>query len=98
MIKYWGNFIRKGDPNSSGLPTWSPRLHDSDVMQLVPEALGKSADVNAGHSCGAEQISRGMFGKRIPEVAGRSLSKIHSVAHTIYHFSPIAQSVDQQIA
>jgi len=58
MIKYWGNFIRKGDPNSSGLPTWSPRLHDSDVMQLVPEALGKPADVNAGHSCGAEQISR----------------------------------------
>lgn len=58
MIKYWGNFIRKGDPNSGGLPAWSPRLRASDVMQLVPESLGKPADVNAEHNCEAEQISR----------------------------------------
>lgn len=63
MIKYWGNFIRKGDPNSGGLPTWSPRLRASDVMQLVPEALGKPADTNTEHSCGVEQISRADISK-----------------------------------
>ncbi len=51
MIKYWGNFIRNGNPNGGRLPIWSPRVKPSDVMQLAPEALGVPADLHAEHSC-----------------------------------------------
>jgi para-nitrobenzyl esterase len=51
MIKYWGNFIRSGDPNGGRLPIWAPRVTSSDVMQLVPEKLGVLADLRAEHNC-----------------------------------------------
>ena len=51
MIKYWGNFIRSGDPNGGRLPIWAPHARPSDVMQLVPEKLGVPADMRAEHAC-----------------------------------------------
>lgn len=51
MIGYWTNFVKNGDPNGPGLPTW-PAFHlDTDVIQLAPRAVATGIDVGAEHKC-----------------------------------------------
>ncbi|MES2264660.1 MAG: carboxylesterase family protein [Pseudomonadota bacterium] len=51
MRKYWGNFVRTGNPNGSGLPNW-PKVSDAYV-NLIPyenrlELFQKLSPSNAG--------------------------------------------------
>jgi para-nitrobenzyl esterase len=41
MSRYWTNFIRGGDPNGAGLPTWPDFAIDGKVLYL-----GESTDVD----------------------------------------------------
>ena len=35
MADYWANFIKTGDPNGEGLPTWTPYTQENrQVMEL----------------------------------------------------------------
>jgi para-nitrobenzyl esterase len=42
MQTYFANFIKKGDPNGSGLPVWKPadRSGDVPVMHINVESKG----------------------------------------------------------
>jgi len=51
MLSYWTNFVKTGDPNGPGLPIWPPYHLDSDVLQLVPNAVSAGVDVGAEHKC-----------------------------------------------
>ena len=41
MLNYWANFIKTGDPNGSGLPTWSEYTHNGDDIMELGEHVGK---------------------------------------------------------
>jgi len=51
MVQYWANFIRSGNPNGNGLPTWARYRGATDVMQLIPSAIGAVKDASANHHC-----------------------------------------------
>jgi para-nitrobenzyl esterase len=52
MIGYWTQFARTGDPNSPGLPTWSPYNAATDQFQsFVPPAPTVEAGFDADHQC-----------------------------------------------
>jgi para-nitrobenzyl esterase len=52
MIAYWTQFAKTGDPNSSGLPVWSPYSATADNFQsLVPPTPTVESSFNADHRC-----------------------------------------------
>ncbi|HEY3841237.1 MAG TPA: carboxylesterase family protein [Bryobacteraceae bacterium] len=52
MIQYWGNFVKTGNPNGSGLPVW-PR-YDADTRQILslrPAGNSVIDDFDTDHHC-----------------------------------------------
>ena len=49
MSGYWSNFVRSGDPNGSGLPSWSPFTNFSGTVLYLgdPVSSGKVANLNS---------------------------------------------------
>lgn len=44
MVSYWANFIRTGNPNGAGLPTWAPYQGDGDKVMELGKNVGPFAD------------------------------------------------------
>ncbi|WP_167227175.1 carboxylesterase/lipase family protein [Massilia rubra] len=40
LQRYWANFMRKGDPNGSGLPPWPPMGARGAYLSVAPEGIG----------------------------------------------------------
>jgi para-nitrobenzyl esterase len=55
IVKYWGAFVRQGDPNVSGQATWTPYATARDVMsfELPHSTLQTDAEFDAAHRCTA---------------------------------------------
>jgi para-nitrobenzyl esterase len=52
MITYWTNFAKTGDPNSAGVPTWSPYSSGADQFQsLIPPAPTVESSFATDHLC-----------------------------------------------
>jgi para-nitrobenzyl esterase len=52
MVSYWTQFAKKGDPNSSGEPLWSPYSASTDEFQsLIPPAPGVESNFDSSHKC-----------------------------------------------
>jgi para-nitrobenzyl esterase len=51
MVSYWTNFMKTGNPNGSGLATWSAYSGPTTAMQLVPDAVEAGTDTNGEHHC-----------------------------------------------
>jgi para-nitrobenzyl esterase len=52
MITYWTNFAKTGDPNSAGVPTWSPYSSGADQFQsLIPPTPTVESSFAADHLC-----------------------------------------------
>jgi para-nitrobenzyl esterase len=52
MVSYWTEFAKKGDPNSSGKPLWSPYSASTDQFQsLIPPAPVVESNFDTGHLC-----------------------------------------------
>jgi len=52
MVSYWTQFAKKGDPNSSGEPLWSPYSASTDQFQsLIPPAPVVESNFNSSHQC-----------------------------------------------
>ncbi|NYE23908.1 carboxylesterase family protein [Pigmentiphaga litoralis] len=51
QIQYWANFIRSGNPNGAGLPTWSAYAQPTDVLKFGPGPVQTGVDANAAHKC-----------------------------------------------
>jgi para-nitrobenzyl esterase len=52
MISYWTNFATNADPNSSGLPVWSPYSSAADQFQsLVPPMPVVKSNFDSDHQC-----------------------------------------------
>jgi para-nitrobenzyl esterase len=52
MVSYWTQFAKKGDPNSSGEPLWSPYSASSDEFQsLIPPAPVVESNFDTSHQC-----------------------------------------------
>jgi para-nitrobenzyl esterase len=52
MVSYWTQFAKKGDPNSSGEPLWSPYNASADEFQsLIPPAPVVESNFNSSHQC-----------------------------------------------
>jgi para-nitrobenzyl esterase len=43
MQRYWVNFVKKGDPNSAGLPNWPPNGGKNEVMRIDVNARAAPA-------------------------------------------------------
>ncbi len=46
MLSYWSNFAKNGDPNGTGLPTWSPYNSTDKKLMELGEHVGPIADNN----------------------------------------------------
>ena len=44
MMNYWANFAKTGNPNSEGLPTWSPYSSSTDDVQELGKNVGPIKD------------------------------------------------------
>jgi para-nitrobenzyl esterase len=52
MVSYWTQFAKKGDPNSSGEPLWSPYSGSTDQFQsLIPPAPVVESNFDSSHQC-----------------------------------------------
>jgi para-nitrobenzyl esterase len=52
MVRYWTQFAKKGDPNSSGAPLWSPYSASTDEFQsLIPPAPVVESNFDSSHQC-----------------------------------------------
>jgi para-nitrobenzyl esterase len=52
MITYWTNFAKTGDPNSAGVPTWSPYSSGADQFQsLIPPTPTVESSFAKDHLC-----------------------------------------------
>ncbi len=52
MVSYWTQFAKKGDPNSSGEPHWSPYGASTDEFQsLIPPAPVVESNFDSSHQC-----------------------------------------------
>jgi para-nitrobenzyl esterase len=52
MLSYWTQFAKKGDPNSSGEPLWSPYSASSDEFQsLIPPVPVVESNFDSSHQC-----------------------------------------------
>jgi para-nitrobenzyl esterase len=52
MVSYWTQFAKKGDPNSSSQPLWSPYSASTDEFQsLIPPAPGVESNFDSSHQC-----------------------------------------------
>jgi para-nitrobenzyl esterase len=52
MVSYWTQFAKKGDPNSSGEPLWSPYTASSDEFQsLIPPVPVVESNFDSSHQC-----------------------------------------------
>ncbi len=52
MITYWTNFAKTGDPNSAGVPTWSPYSSAADQFQsLIPSDPTVESSFATDHLC-----------------------------------------------
>jgi para-nitrobenzyl esterase len=53
VVKYWGAFVRRGDPNVPGQASWTPYAVNRDVMsfELPHSKLEADADFDANHRC-----------------------------------------------
>src|SRR6202166_2338502 len=52
MVSYWTQFAKKGDPNSSGQPHWSPYSASTDEFQsLIPPAPVAESNFDSSHQC-----------------------------------------------
>ena len=66
MRAYWGNFVKTGNPNSRGLPTWKPFKGTGYLMAL--RLNGKSKTVPASYFSNLHQCS---FWNSIPVILDR---------------------------
>ena len=44
MVNYWVNFVKTGDPNGTGLPTWNEYKNNGDPVMELGENLGEIPD------------------------------------------------------
>ncbi len=52
MVSYWTQFAKKGDPNSSGEPLWSPYSASTDEFQsFIPPAPVVESNFDSSHQC-----------------------------------------------
>jgi para-nitrobenzyl esterase len=52
MVSYWTQFAKKGDPNSSTEPLWSPYSASTDEFQsLIPPAPVVESNFDSSHKC-----------------------------------------------
>jgi para-nitrobenzyl esterase len=52
MMTYWTNFAKTGDPNSAGVPSWSPYSSAADQFQsLIPPDPKAESSFAANHLC-----------------------------------------------
>ena len=52
MVNYWTQFAKKGDPNSSGEPLWSPYSASTDQFQsLIPPVPVVESNFDSSHLC-----------------------------------------------
>jgi para-nitrobenzyl esterase len=52
MVSYWTQFAKKGDPNSSGEPLWSPYGASTDQFQsLIPPTPVVESNFDSSHLC-----------------------------------------------
>ena len=52
MVSYWTQFAKKGDPNSSGEPLWSPYSASTDEFQsLIPPVPVVESNFDSSHQC-----------------------------------------------
>jgi para-nitrobenzyl esterase len=52
MRKYWAQFARSGNPNASGVPTWTPFTSTADNVQLlVPPTPRQDTGFATRHQC-----------------------------------------------
>ena len=45
MLNYWVNFVKNGDPNGEGLPTWEEYKTNTDPVMELGENVGKIQDI-----------------------------------------------------
>jgi para-nitrobenzyl esterase len=52
MVSYWTQFAKKGDPNASGEPLWSPYIASTDEFQsLIPPVPVVESNFDSSHQC-----------------------------------------------
>jgi para-nitrobenzyl esterase len=52
MVRYWTQFAKTGDPNSSGEPLWSPYSASTDEFQsLIPPEPVVESNFDSSHQC-----------------------------------------------
>ena len=69
MRAYWGNFVRRGNPNGEGLPEWKPYGEEGAVMSFAGK--GPEAKTAAWYS----DLNQCSFWDSIPPVMGRGSAR-----------------------